>query len=89
MVSSIVTGPPNIAEKWPVTSFWSCEHRRIGLLEMEFLPPFTGMLELAIRSVVLDASINVLHIFLSLREMFRGPLLNCFAISGTLPYLWL
>ena len=46
------------------------------------------MLELGIRSAVLDASINVLHIFLSLREMFRGPLLNCFA-SGALPYLWL
>ena len=45
------------------------------------------MLVLAIRSAVLDASINVLHIFLSLRDMFRGPLLNYFVISGTLPYL--
>ena len=87
-MSSIVTGPPSIAEKCPVTRFWSCEQRRIGLLEREFLP-LEGMLVLAIRSAVLDASINVLHIFLSLRDMFRGPLLNYFVISGTLPYLWL
>ena len=64
-MSSIVTGPPSIAEKWPVTSFWSCEQRRIGLLEMEFLP-FVGILELANRSGVFEASMNVLCIFLLL-----------------------